>query len=115
MKDNLENNTNINLSGLNICNQIENGLYVIDSVIVKADEDIANVIFPEGVTGIGDKAFASCDNLTTVVIPEGVISIGFGAFFGCENLNSITIPASVTSIGDSIFEECFNLEEIIYL
>ena len=78
------------------------------------------------VTGIGDRAFDSCDNLTiisthesitnigkyafnncsgliSINISEGVMSIGDGAFCYCSNLTNIKIPESVTSIGDAAF------------
>jgi len=43
---------------------------------------------PDGVTSIGDFAFAGCENLTSVTIPKSVISIGEGAFDGCSELTS---------------------------
>lgn len=69
-------------------------------------------IIPDGVTSIGEKAFADCDKLNNITIPVSVISIGDLAFLGCESLKSITIPDSVISIGDEAFEECTALESL---
>ena len=67
---------------------------------------------PDGVTSIGDYAFAVCSNLTSITIPDGVTNIGDGAFSGCSNLTGITIPNGVTSIGDYTFTLCSNLTSI---
>lgn len=54
--------------------------------------------------------------LTSVTIPNGVTSIGDNAFAGCFSLTSVTIPASVTSIGggvgDGVFVRCLSLTQI---
>ena len=45
------------------------------------------------------KAYA--ETMTSLVIEDGITSIGNNAFAGCEKLNSVTYPASgFTSIGD---------------
>ena len=41
-----------------------------------------NVVVPDGVTSIGDLAFAKCSSLTSITIPESVTSIGEEAFLG---------------------------------
>ncbi len=64
------------------------------------------------VTGIGYRAFGSCEDLTSVTIPEGVTSIGYAAFFGCSGLTSVTLPLSLTSIGDYAFDDCFGLTSV---
>ena len=48
-----------------------------------------NTVIPEGVTSIGNSAFALCGGLTSITIPESVTSIGDGAFFSCSSLTSI--------------------------
>jgi uncharacterized repeat protein (TIGR02543 family) len=56
---------------------------------------------PEGVSVIGDRAFAY-NTITSIIIPEGIVSIGVLAFYR-NNLTSLSIPESVTSIGDRAF------------
>ena len=88
---------------------IKNGLYIKDTVLFKCDNKAENIVIPDGITRIADKAFESCEKLKTVMIPNSVISIGTWAFFNCSSLNSITIPSSITSIGDWAFCECGSL------
>ncbi len=58
---------------------------------------------PDGVTGIGDSAFAFCTKLSSVTIPDSVTDIGTLAFSNCTGLDSITLPDSVTGIGEFAF------------
>ena len=46
---------------------------------------ITRVVVNEGITTIGPKAFANCNNLTSVLLPESVDYIGSGAF---QNVSS---------------------------
>ena len=75
--------------------------------------DIFRVEILDGVTSIGEGAFADCSSLTSIVIPESVTSIGEWAFDYCSSLTSIVIPESVTSIGEGAFAYCSSLENII--
>lgn len=49
-----------------------------------AGREAAAYRVPDGVTIIGESAFAECKNLTSVVIPEGVTSIGSPDFDDCD-------------------------------
>lgn len=42
---------------------------------------------PQGITTIGDSAFACCDSLTTITIPDRITFIGSEAFSFCSCLN----------------------------
>lgn len=71
--------------------------------------DLTSYEFPEGITEIGDFAFAR-SGLQSIVIPEGVTKIGYGAFYHCDNLQSVQIPSSVTEIDDYAFTKTPFLE-----
>ena len=57
-----------------------------------------DMVLPEGVTVIGDTAFAST-GVRVFKCPEGLTEISHHTFINCPNLTDIYIPASVTFIG----------------
>ena len=71
-----------------------------------------SVSIPDSVTEIGDFAFDWCSALESITIPDSVTEIGFGAFSFCDSLKSVTIPDSVTEIGDYAFTCCESLESV---
>ena len=73
---------------------------------------LTSVVIGNSVTSIGDDAFYNCTGLTSIIIPNSVTSIGSSAFYGCSGLTSITIPNSVTSIGNNAFGGCTGLKTV---
>ncbi len=73
---------------------------------------IESVSIPDGVTSIGDSAFADCRALKSITIPDSVTEISGLAFYGCTSLENITIPDSVTSIRPKAFYGCSSLTSI---
>ncbi len=57
------------------------------------NENIKELIIPDGVTKIEDYAFESCINLTTVTIPTSVTDMGRYSFSRCDKLSVATLPA----------------------
>ena len=64
------------------------------------------------VTGIGEKAFSGCNNLTSLILPNTLNVIGSYAFENCNNLKSLSVPGSVMSIGGGAFEGCQNMKKL---
>jgi len=95
---------------------------------------VTKVIIEDGVTTIGDNAFAECTKLTTVEIkgkitkvgkrafnkaqitsitlPDGVTEIGESAFYGCKQLTSVSLGNGVAKINKAAFFECAALTEL---
>jgi len=71
-----------------------------------------NTQIPQGVIGIGYRAFAGCSGLTSLQIPEGVKTIGMNAFLCCSGLTSITLPSSLAFIENVAFSECSRLTSV---
>ena len=94
--------------------------YVLEddgTVIVGCMEPRGEVTLPSKlsgypVTGIGDRAFESCDELTGIVISKYVTTIGEEAFHGCTRLTGVTFSKSVERIGRRAFRGCVSLESI---
>ena len=74
--------------------------------------DIAEVRMPDGVTSIGELAFAECTDLTGIDMPGGVTSIGQHAFSDCTGLTGIDIPGGVTEISGGAFSGCTGLTSV---
>ena len=75
---------------------------------------IKKVVVADGVTSIGDRAFARCDHINSVSIGCNVGTIGEAAFYGCTDLTKMVIPDGVTVIESKAFQDCANLSIVIF-
>ena len=91
-----------------------NIIYTIDGTgLIAAANGLSGAIdIPDGVTSIGNWAFAGCSSLSSITIPANVTWIGIRAFAGCSSFSSITIPNSVESIGKGAFGGCSSLHSV---
>ncbi|MCR4644398.1 MAG: leucine-rich repeat domain-containing protein [Oscillospiraceae bacterium] len=89
-----------------------NAFVIQNGILVKYHGDAGAVTVPEGVTAIGDSAFAGCTGLTAVTIPDRVRTIRSRAFLGCTGLTSILLPSTITRIEGEVFSRCSGLTEI---
>ncbi len=91
---------------------VEDGVTSIGDSAFAYCRNLVGINIADSVTRVGMDAFWHCSSLTEVEIPDDVITIYDGAFCGCDALESISIPDGVTSIGVSAFEGCGSLTEV---
>ena len=115
-----ENDTGVTITGYtgstgNIIIPSELGGKPVTAIGEKAffqNKTITSVKIPEGVTSIGNSAFAQT-NLTEVEIPKSVKNIERYAFNCCYNLEEVTIPGGVQRTGNYAFAYCTRLKQVI--
>lgn len=93
---------------------IPDGVTGIGARAFQYKSNLKRVTISDSVTSIGGSAFNGCSSLKSVTIPSRVTSIEAWTFANCNGLESVNIPASVTSIGDVAFYGCNNLQDIYY-
>ena len=78
--------------------------------IYNKNRNMGVLIFDKDVTEIGEKAFEgglfNSSRLLEIILPNSINKIGDRAFDGCGRLNNINIPNEVESIGYSAFSRC---------
>ena len=70
-------------------------------------------VLPDGLTEIGDDAFADSSTLKAVKFPKTVEKIGNRAFASCPKIKTINIPDSLDSIGERAFYNCTSLAAVV--
>ena len=91
---------------------IEDGVTSIGNYAFAYCSSLTGATLPTSITSIGKAAFDHCEELTDVVIPDSVTSVGERAFLVCKKLTSITIPSRLTSISGSMFAGCGGLTSV---
>lgn len=87
------------------------GTGAIKQSAFEGNTEIKKLVLNKGITGIGERAFYDCMELTgDLLIPQGVTIIGGSAFNGCSGLNGrLEIPNTVTMIKARAFLCCKRL------
>ena len=75
---------------------------------------IKTIIIDEGVTGIGNSAFADCTSLENITIADTVESIGDAAFIRCTSLSAVSLPEGLNRVESGAFLFCTSLEKIVF-
>ena len=75
------------------------------------NRNLNKIVIPEGVTEIGDWAFAACAFISDVNFPDSLETIGKVAFRGTK-LESAKFGSNLKNIGDSAFHQCTNLTSV---
>lgn len=70
-----------------------------------------DIILPESITTIGTLAFSEAA-ITSIVFPSGITTIGQQMFYRCYSLTKVVFKGDVKSLEGSVFGACSALEEI---
>lgn len=73
---------------------------------------LKEVVLPEGLEVIGERAFADCKQLRECNFPESLREIGEFAFF-ITDLREVVLPASLDKIGDYAISDSPNLTRLV--
>lgn len=85
--------------GNNYDNEEKEG--VIPAQAFDEKQSLLRLVLPDKLTGIGERAFRNCVNLTgSIIIPEGCTRIGPSAFLWCTSLTgTLSLPSTIEYIG----------------
>ena len=83
--------------------------YIPDSMFYECAGLTGIIVFPNGVTSIGEDAFDSCINITGLSFPSTLEKIEGGAFSSCKGIKSLIFPSSLKTIGYATFIDCTGL------
>ena len=75
--------------------------------------NLRNVNLPNTVTSIGENGFANCSLLENVDLPSGLTSLGEKAFYNCERITNVVLPRGLNNLPNSVFEGCNSLKSIV--
>lgn len=74
--------------------------------------ELEEIVFPESLKALGDKAFQFMENLKEFTIPNTITTIGEGVFWGCFNLKDVAIEGNRFEIPEGMFYNCSSLNSI---
>ena len=77
-----------------------------------AGTPVGEVLLPDSLTLLGDMAFARCKQLKEVSFGAGLDRIGQAAFMGC-GFESLRLPGTVRVVGASAFSSCSSLITVV--
>ncbi len=83
----------------------------VEGEMVEGAKPFNPLIFPEGLTTVGDAAFIA-SGVKSLTIPKTVTSLSGGAFSKCNKLTDVQLLNGITNIGQLAFSYCSNLSNI---
>lgn len=120
------------------CCETKDGKKDKDIIIKHTEQNFTEIVIPNSVTHIGDKAFYGCQKLKDVTMPDNIESFGFSVFddtawydskpdglvttgnvlYGFKGelkQNVFTVPSNINVIAGRAFNECANLKKVVIL
>ncbi len=82
---------------------VPDGIKMIGERAFSYNKNIKSIKFPDGLKAICEYAFESCEALTSVELPDSVEILGGYAFTGCFSLSKARLSPNLSSVGSDIF------------
>ncbi|MDS0526290.1 leucine-rich repeat domain-containing protein [Clostridium sp. SHJSY1] len=95
-----------------IHSQLLNNFFISGTTLIKYRGNEERVAVPEGITVIGEKAFAGNEAIGRVILPRSIKEIHEGAFMDCLLLQTINLQEGLEKLGESAFENCVKIKSI---
>ena len=97
---------------------IPDGVKTITSHAFYYFSGLTSVKIPSSVTSIGTECFAYCSGIKTIEIgdntsQEAATVLGIRAFYKCINVESIVLGNNIVKIGSTAFQDCDNVSSIV--
>lgn len=86
---------------------------IVNNILLRYQGEGGDVVIPDHVTSICDRAFYECRHVESVVIPKTVTEIGNKTFWECIRLQKVLLPDSITKIHTSAFKNCWQLKRVV--
>lgn len=93
---------------------VPEGITVIGEEAFAGNEAVDRVLLPRSLREIGAGAFRDCVLLQRAEFPDGLKRIGAGAFENCVKLLRIKLPESLLEVDVKTFKRCHSLKEITF-
>lgn len=98
------------------CNQLERVVFeegITEITGTVSGSSVREVVLPQSLVTIGDKAFMHCESLSYIALPSNVQTIGEAAFYG-SGLTDIGLNEGLQYIEKEAFQHCKQLK-CVYL
>lgn len=89
--------------------QVLGNFFISGTTLLQYRGSEERVVIPDGVTAIGERAFAGNESVDRIILPESVEVIEEEAFMDCVVLQTVQFPQKLQKIGNSAFENCVKL------
>ena len=105
--------TNLTKAGVGVTEgiELEEGITKIVNGTFRGS-NLKEIVIPDTVTIIEDRAFQVCKNLAEIKIPDNITVIGSCCFDGCTNLTKVEWGKGIKDIRDHAFARCTKLSHI---
>lgn len=91
---------------------VPDGITVIGERAFAGNEAVGRVVLPDSLGEIHEEAFADCLMLLKINLPDKLARLGASAFENCVKLIRADLPDRLTVLETSVFKRCEKLNEV---